>query len=382
MRSNHLDGRRRSLTIALFFATACAVANQGTAADARAKRGPVNRAGLVAHYTFDEGAGTVLHDHSSHENHGQVHGATYVESPWGHALRFDGQDDYVNLGTSPSLDVTGDLTIEAWLKTDSRHAPTKHRLIVGSSAGLTIQRNFNWRIDHHNQLRLEWGDRRDWAALAHEPSFLDGSWRYLAVVVESPERCYLFVDGRLVAHKPVDVPIEATHTGEVHIGGWSHGFLQGDVDELRIYNRALSTREIWLHAAGKTEEWAPHVELEAGYSYHRGAFLCDVFWTSGDEASSAVELRVFPPESDGVAAAQRVVHPKPTRPGSGRRSVENVILDRKDGPEGDYRVEATVLDADGQTLAQAAADVPYAAPPRWLGAKIGTTDEVLPPYEP
>ena len=377
MRRNMLDGHWKSFTIAIVWATAvCA------AADVVGKHGPVDKTGLVAHYTFDEGEGTVLNDHSGHENHGKIRGAAYVESPWGHALRFDGRDDYVNLGTSPSLDVTGDLTIEVWLKTDFHDLPEKHRLIVGSSAGLTIQRNFNWRIDHHNQLRLEWGDRHEWAALAHDPSLLDGSWRYVAVVVESPEHAYLFVDGRLVAHQPVDVPIEATHTGEVHIGGWSHGFLQGDVDELRIYNRALSTREIWLHAGRKPVDAPPHVELDAGYSYHRNAFLGDVFWTSGDEASAAVDLRVFGPGGEDAVAAKRVALQKPTRPGSGRWSLESVMLDWKGGPDGDYRAQAAVLDAEGRVVAETSAEVPYAAPPSWLGSQVGITDEVLPPYEP
>jgi hypothetical protein len=344
--------------------------------------GIVDNTGLAAHYTFDEGSGTVVKDHSGHQNDGRIHGAVFVKSPRGHALRFDGEDDYVNLGRSDSLEVTGDLTIEAWVKTDFRQLPQKHRLIVGSSAGLTVQRNYNLRIDHHNQLRLEWGDGQEWGALEHDPSFLDGSWRHLALVAESPQHGYLFVDGRLVAHQPVDVPIQKTGTGDVHLGGWGHGFFQGDLDEVRIYNRALSSREIRLDAGRDLADQEPTIELEAGYSYHQKSFLCDFFWDSAIEQGSSVEIDVTKQGSPDEVAGRRLALGEPTRPGSGRWSLADVEIGWEGGPEGDYRVEASAVAADGRVLARASAEVPYTRPPSWLGSKTGITDGVLPPYEP
>ena len=71
--------------------------------------------GLVAHWTFDEGTGDVLHDRSGNGNHGQVHGASWVDSGAGWALRFDGANDYVDCGSGASLDLTGPVTLQAWL---------------------------------------------------------------------------------------------------------------------------------------------------------------------------------------------------------------------------------------------------------------------------
>ncbi len=52
---------------------------------------------LIAHWSFDEGSGDVLHDRSGNKHNGKIHGATWVPSPRGQALRFDGVDDYVDL---------------------------------------------------------------------------------------------------------------------------------------------------------------------------------------------------------------------------------------------------------------------------------------------
>ena len=72
--------------------------------------------GLVAHWDFDEGKGDVLHDRSGNKNHGKIHGAKWIKSGKGYALRFDGANNYVDCGTGPSLDITGPITLQAWIQ--------------------------------------------------------------------------------------------------------------------------------------------------------------------------------------------------------------------------------------------------------------------------
>ena len=71
--------------------------------------------GLVAHWTFDEGEGTTLHDISGLDNHGTIHDPQWVPCGKGHALRFDGADDYVDCGNSRSLDLRQAVTLSAWV---------------------------------------------------------------------------------------------------------------------------------------------------------------------------------------------------------------------------------------------------------------------------
>lgn len=71
---------------------------------------------LAAHWKCDEGQGTVLADSSGHGNQGVIHGATWVRSGDGYALQFDGNDDYVDCGSGASLDLAGPLTLQAWVR--------------------------------------------------------------------------------------------------------------------------------------------------------------------------------------------------------------------------------------------------------------------------
>ena len=72
---------------------------------------------LVAHYSFDQEARNRAEDESGNGNDGEIHGAAFVDSPKGHALRFNGAGDYVDCGTGKSLqqlELAG--TIELWVK--------------------------------------------------------------------------------------------------------------------------------------------------------------------------------------------------------------------------------------------------------------------------
>lgn len=341
--------------------------------------------GLIAHYTFDEGAGQVAKDVSGNGHDGQIRGAVYVPSPRGQALRFDGVDDCVELGSPATMKIDGDLTLEAWVRTDVRGKPAGDKvrgnwLIIGDAAGLTVLRNYNLRVDCYNKLRLEWGNHARYNTLLGEPSFLDGQWRHIAVVVESPSRAYLYVDGRLAKRAEIDLGITKTRGGPFRIGGWGHGFLKGEIDEIRLYRCALSLGEIRSHAGGATAKASVGLAMTAGFSYHQNAFHLDLFCDDVSQSASAIVVRVC--EANGkVVATERIPAAEQTRAGTHRYAIARQ-LPVEAVKAGDYRVEATLVDAKGRTLATESAVVPCTERPQWLGSKIGITDEIPPPFEP
>ena len=343
------------------------------------KAGPVDQAGLVGHYTFDEANGRVLKDHSGMGNHGQIHGAQYVDSPWGKALRFDGKDDYVDLGQTPSLQIAGDLTIEAWLKTNCRENPKSHWLIVGSSAMWAKDRGYNLRLDCYGALRFEWADGARCNYVAKDPSFLDGNWKHVAVVVESPTAFYLYVNGRQVLQEWTTAPIVRLTGNNVHIGGWHYGSLKGDVDELRIYSRALSAREVWLNCGRKLAAFEPVVKLRGAYGYQKRAFCFDLACVTA-ETDLTLELSVARADTGRVVARQRPPLAGHSRPGSGRCQVHALVPAGAVAP-GTYRLQAALL-SDNKPVGRATADVSCVERPRWFGSSAGITDEVMPPYTP
>ena len=70
---------------------------------------------LVAYWTFDEGSGDIVYDSSGNDNNGTIHGATWDTGKYGNALHFNAQDNYVEVPTSESLEITPNVTIAAWI---------------------------------------------------------------------------------------------------------------------------------------------------------------------------------------------------------------------------------------------------------------------------
>ena len=79
----------------------------------------------VGVWSFDEGEGTIVHDSSGYNNHCTIYGASFTQdtperivhsNSSTYSLSFDGQNDYLDCGNDESLDITDEITIEAWVK--------------------------------------------------------------------------------------------------------------------------------------------------------------------------------------------------------------------------------------------------------------------------
>ena len=77
--------------------------------------------GLVLNYTFN-GDTTVATDGTTNDNDGTVQGATPVEDRFGaenSAFLFDGEDDYISVPNTESLQIEEDITLSAWIKSEA-----------------------------------------------------------------------------------------------------------------------------------------------------------------------------------------------------------------------------------------------------------------------
>jgi hypothetical protein len=76
--------------------------------------------GAVGQWSLDEMSGTLAYDGSGYEHHGQLMGGpTWMSGQQGGALSLDGLDDHVWISDSASLEVSGTLTLEAWVYPES-----------------------------------------------------------------------------------------------------------------------------------------------------------------------------------------------------------------------------------------------------------------------
>ena len=165
------------------------------------------------------------------------------------ALRFDGVDDYVDLGLSPSF---GAHTIEAWVRL-SASPVSDNRNIVGpqgadvngcfTGANLNLVGGLGGQRFSYNVGRPGCGND---SAITSDP-VTAGVWHHLAGTWDgSAMRFYL--DGNLVGTQSVSVygPFDRMLIGAY----WDHysetpvGFFPGDVDEIRLWNRARTQAEI------------------------------------------------------------------------------------------------------------------------------------------
>jgi hypothetical protein len=192
-------------------------------------------AASVARWSFDEGSGSTAYD-SVGVNHGTVYGATWTSGFIGGALSFDGVDDYVRIPDSDTLDITGDLTVAAWVKTTLSGRPTKifsNLCEVSPHDGYALEETYNGKVRFYCQE----------AELISNTTVNNGAWRHIAATL-SGTMATIYIDGFLDVSGTVNVP-NANNVDQAIGASYSpYYFFDGVIDDVRIYNHALSVSEI------------------------------------------------------------------------------------------------------------------------------------------
>ena len=227
---------------------------------------PTSPPGPVVHLTFDGNT----NDSSGYGNNGVTHGApTFVAGRIGNAISLNtAKTDYVSLGTNqdnyPDLRFgeTQDFSISVWIKVSS--AVTGDPPIIsnkwwnrGDHNGFVMYlQGSNWKWN----LKPELGARRD---LASTTNITNNAWHYLVVTVDRDGYEKMYEDGvyktqLYIGDSPgfVDsgLPVGIGEDGTLQ---YTYG-MQGCLDDLRIYKRALSDTEVTaLYNGGPTPTPGP-----------------------------------------------------------------------------------------------------------------------------
>jgi hypothetical protein len=199
--------------------------------------------GVVGSWHFDEGSGTIAYDSSGNNNNGTLYNSpSWVDGKFGKALSFDGVDDYVEIPDAPSLQITNAITISAWLK-----------FPVGVASGKGVVQKYPGGGDYDYMLYLSLNGYpsiyfKNPAGTAFATNYpvdhRDNNWHHWVGTFDG-RYLKIYVDG--VLRNTTDTggtTIRVTSGQPLHImHGWS-GYLNGIIDEVHIYNRALSGEEI------------------------------------------------------------------------------------------------------------------------------------------
>ena len=194
-------------------------------------------AGFTASYSS---SGTTWYDVSLNQyNTTLVNGPTYSSSNGG-AIVFDGTNDYVN-GPAISSQLTGDITVEAWIYITS--GPSDWVRIIGTGANPSGNRTFGLWYDINRRLLWQrYGANNVGIQPANVLSY--NTWYYVAATTIGSSQA-IYLNGSSVGTSTNTGPWAASNEN-ITIGSavGIHTYLTGNISISRIYNRGLSSTEI------------------------------------------------------------------------------------------------------------------------------------------
>ena len=228
-------------------------------------------ADAVGMWNLDENPashGVAISDLSGWGNNGTLYtndGSTNKSVPGvvNNALSFDGVDDYVDCGNDASLNITQEISIEAWFY--PTFLPSPHEFIIGKG---TFNSNLPWFLTVR-QNEVSFMIFKNFPYVAGNYSSVDTSWTpkvnewhhvvatYI-YITDGTSQLRIYIDGVLKGSNNIAVgPMASSPSSSINIGRDGSGNYRwnGLIDEVRIYNRALSTAEIQKHYAEGLEKY-------------------------------------------------------------------------------------------------------------------------------
>ena len=208
--------------------------------------------GLTAAYSFEQGPGPTVSDASGNGSTGTISGATWTAAgKYGDALSFNGATSSVDLGNPTPLRLTGSATWAAWVRADSNPADDGQIIAKSGASNGSLSWQFKTSPDtgpHTFAVGVSGNGSSMTQRYSTTVRALD-TWYHVAGVYDATARSLdIYVNGVLdngvlsgtVPASMFDSGVSAT-IGQRSSGGFN---FDGTIDELQIFNRALSASEI------------------------------------------------------------------------------------------------------------------------------------------
>ncbi|MEW1893440.1 LamG-like jellyroll fold domain-containing protein [Streptomyces sp. NPDC085659] len=198
-------------------------------------------------WSLDENKGTKAADSGpNHKDLTLSEGTSWTTGVHGSALKFNGEGQYAETN-GPVVDTTGDYTVSAWASLDA--LPGNYGTVV-SQDGRRQENPFYLQYGQGAFAFSTPGAHRARAEMTPEL----GHWYHL-VGVRSGDQIKLYVDGKLASTAPAgsaDVSSGALSVGRAKWSGNNTDFWNGSVDQVQVYDKALTDQEVTaLYDGGK-----------------------------------------------------------------------------------------------------------------------------------
>jgi len=208
----------------------------------------ISDANLVGWWTFDEGMGSTVLDRSGHGNHGAIQGnpdwvVGYNDE--GTALSFDGLGDYVDCGKAVIFDFNEQITVAAWMRVDVFEQTDQAIVSKGETAWKLVRNELT------NEMRFDCGEVGE---AVGSKNVNDGQWHHvvgrydgsrISLYVDGIQDSFIAATGSLTADPNITVWIADNNRPGSGPQAWN-----GLIDDVRVYNRALTLEEIELITRG------------------------------------------------------------------------------------------------------------------------------------
>jgi hypothetical protein len=316
---------------------------------------------LVLHYTFDAADGNTVADVSDNGHNGTFVNAEWLDEVNGRAgvLRFSGKDSILDVADPKGANPEGDMTFEMWVRRNGEVSNTWATLFGDVHDFCFYYAGYHSLLLWYTTVDPVQGGQSMLVPVRRD--IFSDNWSHIAVVVEYP-RCRFYHNGALVRDAYLPVRAIANRVTKELVLGKN---VPMDIDEFRLYHRALSADEIAAHAAGREVEPAPAHELAIEPNWYAQTLTLRFVGKNEDDAGRTVTFTVddasqtVPIErqwSRFVASAEFPLQ-------SGARAITATLL------AGETVVDTLTRD---ETLTK----------PDWIHSREGYTDAVPIPWTP
>lgn len=204
--------------------------------------------GLVGLWTFDGGSPGI--DKSGNNNNGTLtNGPKTTIGKIGQALNFDGSNDYVISSVTPP---PSNITVSFWIKTQSKSNGVMY--FANGALDVTVYDRQIY-IDSSGRIKARWwnsnltNNLQGW--LTGNTSITNNLWHHIVIINNTVNGKTIYLDGVLDgSDSTVYTGYNGYATPKLHFGvsrndqDFGSDYLNGKLDDVRIYNRALSAQEI------------------------------------------------------------------------------------------------------------------------------------------
>jgi prepilin-type N-terminal cleavage/methylation domain-containing protein len=199
---------------------------------------------LVGLWTFDEGSGTVAYDYSGNNATGSWQGT--LGSQWttgkvgSGAGNFNGSNQFVNIGNSSNIEPANSITVSAWVNPSSftplsaAVSSITNGYILGYFSAAGSPNIYIWNSGTSN-----------WSAAGSSITLSTNAWQYLVGTFDG-RYLRIFINGTQTGVTDLGASGNTIgyNSNTTYIGRYGNNYFPGLIDDVRIYNRALSAAEI------------------------------------------------------------------------------------------------------------------------------------------